>query len=217
MVQISRTLQLHGFSTFVPHADGMEFSLVRPVLTRLGFSDEAAGQLLHEAIFALDVYQVVAGCGSLVLNLNGRVPDEGAVAEATMAWMLGKPVVIYKEDRRSLIAGRDNPLVVGQAAFLAYACMEDLAVALAERVASLAEQASLPLAPPPHLDGVVSAGERLWLRMQAEGALPGAEERIAEVLIDLFAADGAPQRAALSARGNGHPVPSSDGRSRSGG
>ena len=72
---------------------------------------------MHRAIFALDAYQVVVGCGSLVCNINGRVPDEGAVAEASMAWTLGKPVVLYKQDIRTAVSGRDNPLVAGLAEF----------------------------------------------------------------------------------------------------
>lgn len=45
--------------------------------------------------------------------MNGRVPDEGAVSEAAMAFAVGHPVVIYKNDARSLVGGKDNPLVAG--------------------------------------------------------------------------------------------------------
>src|SRR5690606_31845838 len=45
------------------------------------------------------------------------VPDEGAVSEASMAWTLGKPLVAFKEAVRTMIAGRDNPLLVGLVAF----------------------------------------------------------------------------------------------------
>lgn len=206
MVQISRALQLHGLSVFVPHADGMEFRLVCPAIVQRGFTPEEAGEILHQAIFALDVYQVVAGCGSLVLNLNGRVPDEGAVAEATMAWMLGKPVAIYKEDRRSLIAGRDNPLVVGQGAFRVFASIDELARGLVEQIGVVDPSAAFRPVVPPHVAQAVCAGERLWLRMQAEGALPGAEERIAEVIVSLFASD----RRSTVSQGNGHRVSAMD-------
>lgn len=117
MLRIADALNAAGFKTFVPHSDGMEFALVRPHLVASGHASERVGQWLHEAIFALDTYQVVVRCGSLVFNMNGRVPDEGAVAESTMAWMLGKPVVIYKDDCRSFVTGRDNPLVVGPGGF----------------------------------------------------------------------------------------------------
>jgi len=53
----------------------------------------------------------------VVINLNGRVPDEGAVVEAALAWSRGKPVVAYKADIRQLVASGDNPLVTGLARF----------------------------------------------------------------------------------------------------
>ena len=118
MLAMADVLRRGGFEPFVPHADGMEFAQVQPYLVEQGYRGGGqVGQWLHEAVFALDMYQVAVGCGSLVFNMNGRVPDEGAVAEATMAWMLGKPVVLFKEDARSAIAGRDNPLIVGQSGF----------------------------------------------------------------------------------------------------
>src|SRR5690348_8036103 len=117
MSSIAVSLRQVGFEPFVPHADGLEFAKVQPHLAAQGYDPAAAGRLLHEAIFALDVYQVVIGCGSLVMNMNGRVPDEGAVSEAAMAWILGKPVVIYKADARTKVSSRDNPLVVGLSDF----------------------------------------------------------------------------------------------------
>ena len=44
---------------------------------------------------------------------HGRVPDEGAVSEAAIAWAMGKPVIAYKTDVRSAFMGHDNPLVTG--------------------------------------------------------------------------------------------------------
>jgi nucleoside 2-deoxyribosyltransferase len=140
MCRVAAALQSHGFETFLPHADGMEFANVLPVLVRWGWMPAEAGRLLHQAIFALDTYQVILGCGSLVFNCNGRVPDEGAVAEATMAWMLGKPVVIYKDDVRSMISGRDNPLVVGQTGFEVVDRLERLAAVLEDKIAAVADE-----------------------------------------------------------------------------
>ena len=64
----------------------------------------------------IDTFQIIDNDG-LVLNLNGRVPDEGAMVEAGIAWALGKPIVIYKNDSRSLFGGLDNPLVAGLSKF----------------------------------------------------------------------------------------------------
>ena len=51
------------------------------------------------------------------LNINGRVPDEGAMVEAGIAWNAGKHVVIYKSDSRTLLNGNDNPLLLGLSDF----------------------------------------------------------------------------------------------------
>lgn len=169
MNSIAAHLRQAGFAPFVPHADGLEFAKVQPYLAEQGYDSAAAGQLLHEAIFALDVYQVVVGCGSLVMNMNGRVPDEGAVSEAAMAWTLGKPVVIYKADARTKVTGRDNPLVVGLGDFETIDEIADLGRVLTARYAELRPDADTAIPCPPHLSRTLTAGERLWQRLQAMG------------------------------------------------
>ncbi len=191
MLQIAEVLSRAGFQPFVPHADGMEFAQVRPYMIARGHCGEQVGHWLHAAIFALDTYQVVVGCGTLVFNMNGRVPDEGAVAEATMAWMLGKPVVVFKEDARSAIAGRDNPLVVGPANFELVGDIEQLGEALAAKLAvhPLNEDWQVPC--PPHLGQTLNIGQRLWLELEALGPQRDPE-RIAEFMLQLFCTQSAP-------------------------
>ncbi len=185
MVEIAGVLSQAGFETFVPHADGMEFALVQPWLVERGFDAAQVGELLHRAIFALDTYQVAVGCGALVFNMNGRVPDEGAVAEATIAWMLDKPVILYKEDARSTIAGRDNPLVVGPADFRTVDALERLPEALAERIAAAGLAAESEVACSRHLLATVRAGERLWQSLDALGPVRSVEP-VAEAVLELF-------------------------------
>jgi nucleoside 2-deoxyribosyltransferase len=186
MVEIAGVLARGGFETFVPHADGMEFALVQPYLVERGFDAARIGELLHRAIFALDTYQVAVGCGAMVFNMNGRVPDEGAVAEATIAWMLDKPVVLFKEDARSAIAGRDNPLVVGPADFQMTDDIERLPELLAERILAAGLQADAEVACSNHFDQTVTAGERLWQALDALGPVRSVEP-VAEVVLELFA------------------------------
>ena len=186
MIRIAECLRRHGFETFLPHADGMEFSKVQPTLIDWGHAPEAVGRLLHEAIFALDIYHVAVGCGSLVLNLNGRVPDEGAVAEATIAWMLGKPIVIYKEDVRSMIAGRDNPLVVGQTGFEVTTRMDDLGPALEAKVAKLAQTMPEETPCPVSLQRPLDLGGQLWQRLELLGAARPAD-KVALIILEIFA------------------------------
>ena len=185
MSQIAEVLRDSGFEPFVPHADGMEFAEVQPYMLSEGFDAEEAGQLLHAAIFALDVYQVVLGCGSLVFNMNGRVPDEGAVAEASMAWMLGKPVVLFKEDARSAICGRDNPLVIGPARFQRVQDINSIGRVLRDQLSSHALDDSWQMRCPPHLEQTLSAGARLWSHLDGLGARRDSGE-IAEIVVELF-------------------------------
>ncbi|HEV7226436.1 MAG TPA: nucleoside 2-deoxyribosyltransferase, partial [Pirellulales bacterium] len=196
--QIAEHLRDSGFETFVPHADGLEFARVQPYLADEGYDPAAAGRLLHEAIFALDVYQVACGCGSLVLNMNGRVPDEGAVSEAAMAWTLGKPMVIFKADARSKVAGRDNPLVVGLSGFRTVDEIDAIGPALAARLVELQPDPEWATPCPAHLGETLAAGGRLWRRLTAMGA-ERPDELVAAAVMDEF---GAPARLQISARWN---------------
>jgi nucleoside 2-deoxyribosyltransferase len=111
--EIDRALRQAGFDTFLPQRDGFLFVELVAELQRQGCAHEEAEKIALNLIAHLDVYQVCEICDATVLNLNGRVPDEGAVSEGALAFRSGRPLVIYKQDARSLIAGKDNPLVVG--------------------------------------------------------------------------------------------------------
>jgi nucleoside 2-deoxyribosyltransferase len=116
MEDIAVTLENHGYKVFLPHRDGFEFANLSQTFSELGISEKESNLLLNKAIFTLDVYQVLDSHG-LILNINGRVPDEGAMVEAGIAWNAGKKVVIYKNDARTLINGSDNPLLLGLSNF----------------------------------------------------------------------------------------------------
>lgn len=117
MAEIAAVLEESGFRVFLPHRDGFEFAHLLDVFKNIGVSEAKANRLLNKAIFTLDVYQVLDSDG-LILNINGRVPDEGATVEAGIAWNAGKRVVIYKNDARTLINGTDNPLLLGLSDFI---------------------------------------------------------------------------------------------------
>jgi nucleoside 2-deoxyribosyltransferase len=193
MVEIAEALAREGFEPWVPHRDGMEFAEVHPYLIDQGFDAGTIGQLIHEAVFALDVYQVVLGCGALVANLNGRVPDEGTVSETAMAYMLGKPIVLFHEDVRSMISGRHNPLVVGLTGFQTTSELDQLGPALRAKIAELAPRADQVYPCPPHLALPLGRGEKLWAELVKMG-----EERptaaVSETILELFlsSAESAP-------------------------
>jgi nucleoside 2-deoxyribosyltransferase len=145
---LAEALELAGFKTFLPHRDGFLYKAIVPDLVREGYPLDVAQWMARPAIFALDVYQVLVGCDGTVVNLNGRVPDEGAVAEGAMAWTAGKAVVLFKDDARSKIDGLDNALVAGLGGFRLVNHNAELPQALArvltEHPPMLLQLASLP-------------------------------------------------------------------------
>ena len=66
---------------------------------------------IDHAIFALDVYELIERCDAVVCNLNGRVPDEGMIVEAALAYAAGKPLVLFKDDVRAPFGGFDNAML----------------------------------------------------------------------------------------------------------
>ena len=48
-------------------------------------------------------------------NLNGRVPDEGMIVEAAIAFAAGKPLVLFKDDVRAPFGGYDNSMLTSLA------------------------------------------------------------------------------------------------------
>ena len=100
MAKIASTIEECSHTTFLPQRDGLELS---------------KGAMPYD-IFCLDTYEVLVDCDMVVANLNGRVPDEGTVAEAAMAFGNSRYVILYKSDSRTVFQGQDNPLVT----FLGY-------------------------------------------------------------------------------------------------
>jgi nucleoside 2-deoxyribosyltransferase len=189
MTAIANALRDEGFAVYLPHSDGMEFRLVHHCLTSRGWEPALAAKFLHQAIFALDVFQLVSECDSVVWNLNGRVPDEGAVSEAAIAWTLGKPMIAYKDDVRSLITGRDNPLLVGLVDFEVVRSLAEIVPALREQIATAPATASPRL--PKGVSEWVERGRRLWAAMREHDAT-GDSAAIADFVAELFAPENMP-------------------------
>lgn len=116
MATIASVLTRSGYSVFLPQKDGLKFAELLPALIEKNIETENATKMLNMAIFSLDVFEVMNSDG-LILNMNGRVPDEGAMVEAGIAWSHNKTIVIFKNDDRSLIQGNCNPLVMGLSDF----------------------------------------------------------------------------------------------------
>jgi len=132
MKSIASALKGAGYSVFLPQEDGIELAKLLPVLIEKDIRVEDATRLVNMAIFSLDVFQIISSDG-LVVNMNGRVPDEGAMVEAGIAWAHGKYIVIFRNDDRSLIQGSCNPLVIGLSDFESVSDYGDIPAAFDRR------------------------------------------------------------------------------------
>jgi nucleoside 2-deoxyribosyltransferase len=181
MEMLAETLEQAGFETFLPHRDAFLFGAIVPDVVRAGYPLNVAQWMARQALFALDVYQVLVRCDGTVVNLNGRVPDEGAVVEGAMAWTAGKAVVLFKDDARSKIEGMDNPLVAGLGGFRVVSRSEELPRALTR---ALAEHPPEPLrvdSLPSLTRQVVERGQRL---LESFGT--GDTGRLIRSIIEIF-------------------------------
>ena len=187
MTAIADALDRAGYRVYLPHRDGMEFRRVLDILVEREWPRETAAAFLHAAIFALDVYQLAIECDAVVWNVNGRTPDEGAVAEAAIAWTLGKPLIAYSDDVRTLIEGRMNPLLWGMVDFARVQRFAEIPSALADALERHGEVSA------PAIDKLsaklrqaVEDGRRLWEALCSENA-QNDDEAIATVVANLFA------------------------------
>ena len=178
---LAEALELAGFKTFLPHRDGFLYGAIVPDLVRAGYSLDVAQWMARQAIFALDVYQVLVGCDGTVVNLNGRVPDEGAVVEGAMAWTAGKAVVLFKDDARSKIEGLDNPLVAGLGGFRLVNHTADLPQALTR---ALAQRRPEPLQPASLPEIARQAAERGQCLVESYGT--GDVKRLTRSISEVF-------------------------------
>jgi nucleoside 2-deoxyribosyltransferase len=181
MEMLAETLEQAGFSTFLPHRDGFLFGAIVPDLLKAGYPLDVAQWMARQAIFALDVYHVLIGCDGAVVNLNGRVPDEGAVAEAAIAWMAGKAVVLFKDDARALIDGLDNPFVAGLGSFRIASHADDLAKAMNRALTEAASHALRVESLPAAVRQGVERGQRI-----ADVAGRGESDLLGRTIIQLF-------------------------------
>jgi nucleoside 2-deoxyribosyltransferase len=178
---LAEALELAGFETFLPHRDGLLYGTIVPDLVRAGYALDVSQWMARQAIFALDVYQVIISCDGTVVNLNGRVPDEGSVVEGAMAWTVGKAVVLFKDDARSKIDGLDNVLVAGLGGFRLVKHSADLPAAMTR---ALAQHPPLPVqftSLPATIRQVVEHGQSL-----TESYATGRTEELVRGITELF-------------------------------
>lgn len=157
MSAIAKVLEDAGFQTFLPHRDGMEGYVLR--FSNSSFPSTVSGirTRIDYAIFSLDVYELIERCSAVVCNLNGRVPDEGMIVEAALAYAAGKPLVLFKDDRRAPFGGYDNAMLTSLVRGIIVDKITDLPVALMNRISQKTDSVFLSI----DLKKAISNGKRI--------------------------------------------------------
>lgn len=179
MAQLTSVLEDAGYSVFLPQRDGLEFAELFPLFLQRGIPAQDAQKILNMAIFSLDVFEIMKSDG-LLLNMNGRVPDEGAMVEAGIAWANNKVIVIFRSDSRSLIEGSCNPLVLGLSDFSSVTAYDDIVGALDVKFSAAAEDKLFSR------DNQFEAATGMGKAISDCLASRGSGDAVAELLIDLF-------------------------------
>ena len=102
-LEIVKVLEEHGYRVFLPQRDGIEAA---------GLEGKTEEELI-KMIFALDA-QEVKKADIVFMNIDGRVPDEGACVELGIAYASGKRCYGFKTDTHSVEMKLDmNPMISG--------------------------------------------------------------------------------------------------------
>ncbi len=179
MLAISRCLEEHGWDSFLPQRDGIEALVMGMVNSPLNVNLFNVRRALDRAIFALDIYQLLERCDALVMNMNGRVPDEGALVEAAVAWTAGKPLVIYKDDARTAFKGMDNSMISGLVRGRRVASIEALPGAIEKAMVKITGGSDYRSAIPDDVARNVNLGRRIWELMMKRRASKRKEAGLA--------------------------------------
>lgn len=182
--EIAKLLEEKGYLTYLPHRDGLESCLVETMAAPVMEDKEIRPgvQSLFKASFALEIFQLVQRGDCLVFNMNGRVPDEGAVFKTSIAFTAGKPLILYKRDHRSIFHGNDNAMITGLSpTFSTVGKIKDIPAELAGVIESAETQGKSPYRGdniPPFVRQVVEIGQEVWSSLN-ELRFPeaGEEER----------------------------------------
>lgn len=180
MSEIAQALEEAGFDTFLPQRDGLELTVCVEALARKGIDRHIAARMISRAIFALDVYQVLEACDAIVVNLNGRVPDEGAVSEAALAWCEGKAVVGYKADGHAAFHAGDNPLVAGLFDFNLCGSVGEVVPAINHSLTAHKTQQQRKSDRRQQIASCLTLGEQIWRALQR----PDRVDSVARVLAE---------------------------------
>jgi nucleoside 2-deoxyribosyltransferase len=165
--QIAHHLEDAGFSTYLPQRDGIEVGKVMgKINSGLGLAPNEVAEVMtfvRKLVFALDMYQLIGRSRAVVFNMDGRVPDEGGVAETATAFAAGQPIVIFKTSPITILGGTDNPMVQGLTSNWSYVDdLTQLPDAVTAAVATKTRLNGAAFVPGPHLRAVLDLGSAVW-------------------------------------------------------
>jgi nucleoside 2-deoxyribosyltransferase len=149
--KIKDSLEAAGFGTYWAPEDGIEDerlidNLKSPLMELTDYRKVAL--LVQKIGWTLDIYMATSGCDAMVMDMNGRVPDEGSVVEAANAYACGMPLVLYKETSITMWGPFDNPMLAALTKdWEPVTRVEDIAPALTAAIA--ARDPDYVYAPPP--------------------------------------------------------------------
>ena len=102
-LKVTQVLEEYGYQVFLPQRDGIEAAKLE------GKTEEE----LVKMIFPLDAGEV-RKADIVFMNIDGRVPDEGAGVELGIAYASGKRCYGFKTDVRAVEFGLEmNPMISG--------------------------------------------------------------------------------------------------------
>lgn len=173
MGELAGVMENAGYPVWLPFRDGIE-GCYHELLARREEPGAWAGDagVVARALFALETFQVVERCGCLVLNMNGRVPDEGAVFKAALAFVSGTPVILYKRDLRAELHGHDNAMITGLSAkfrtVVSPGALPGELDAARVRVLPACRPPGFPAGDSPLQEKAVEAGRSIWEMLREE-------------------------------------------------
>jgi len=149
------------FNVYLAPKDGVEIRTLIDLLANpkvLSPLFLRAALLVQQIGWAHEIYQLLS-CDALVLNMDGRVPDEGAVVEAATSYTAGKPVVIYKDTVVTFWDFFDNPMVAAlDSTWQVITDLRKLPGALTAALANAPATKGFVYAPPPNIQEAYDFG-----------------------------------------------------------
>lgn len=191
---LAAALHAAGFVCYVPHLNGIEVAAVMQLLNDPALHEgtvleppvlDRCTAWVTRAVVALDVYQSVEACQCTVLNLDGRVPDEGSLVEATAAWYAGHPVVPYKTSPITELGGHDNPMIGALSGWASVPSDPASVVVAVQRAVSAART---PVVPPPQVQALVNLG-RVLSGIRAQPSFGKSERKEAQKSLEDLSAE----------------------------